>query len=131
MVERLELDQPRVVTMPELAQIAVETGASEPGDGPSKLVYRLQELGWLGSVRTKGVWEFIPGARAGAYSSGDRFIEFRAQHAAHPGWPGVLAMESAATLLGLAQRLLDGRARGGLAACRIPCPRGRSGRGSG
>jgi hypothetical protein len=104
-VERLELDQPRVVTMPELAQIAVETGACAPGGGPSKLVYRLQELGWLGSLRTKGAWEFIPGARAGRYGSGDRFIEFRAQRAAHSEWLGVLAMESAATLLGLAQRL--------------------------
>lgn len=104
-VEQLELDQPRVVTLPEIGEIAYRVGAChDPEDAP-KLAYRLQELGWLGSLRTKGVWEFLPGARAGAYGSGDRFIEFRAQQAAHPGWPGVLAMESAASLLGLAQRL--------------------------
>jgi len=104
-VERLEIDQPRVVTMRELARIAVDVGAcSDIADAP-KLAYWLQTLGWLGSLRTEGVWEFLPGARAGAYGSGDRFIEFRAQRAVYPWWPGVLAMESAASLLGLAQRL--------------------------
>jgi len=105
MVEQLELDQPRVVAMPELARIAVETGACQSIQDAPKLVYWLQELGWLGKVRTKGVWEFYPGARAGAYGSGDRFIEFRAQQAVHPDWPGVLAMESAASLLGLSQHV--------------------------
>jgi len=106
-VEHLELDQPRVVTMPELAQIAVDVGACTMTNDASKLVYWLQDLGWLGSLRTKGAWEFIPGARAGAYGSGDRFIEFRAQRAVNLGWPGILAMESAAGLLGLSQRLPD------------------------
>ena len=104
-VEQLELDQPRVVTTSELARIAVDVGAcSEEADAP-RLIYWLQDLGWLGRVRTKGVWEFNPGSRAGAYGSGDRFIEFRAQRASHPDWPGVLAMESAASLLGLAQHI--------------------------
>ena len=105
MVEQLELDQPRVVTMTELARIAVATGACDSAAGAAKLAYWLQDLGWLGSLRTKGVWEFNPGSRAGAFGSGDRFIEFRAQQAAHPDWPGVLAMESAASLLGLAQHI--------------------------
>jgi len=104
-VEQLELDQPRVVTMTGLARIAVATGACDSEDDAAKLVYWLQDLGWLGSVRTKGVWEFNPGSRAGAFGSGDRYIEFRAQQAAHPDWPGVLAMESAASILGLAQHL--------------------------
>jgi len=56
-------------------------------------------------VRTQGVWEFIPGSRAGAYGSGDRFIELRGYLAMHSGWRGALAMESAATILGLAQHL--------------------------
>ncbi|MCL2735662.1 MAG: type IV toxin-antitoxin system AbiEi family antitoxin [Propionibacteriaceae bacterium] len=107
MVEQMELDQPRVVTMPELSRIAVETGACHRVQDAPKLVYWLQELGWLGKVRTKGVWEFYPGARAGAYGSGDRFIEFRAQQAVNPDWPGVLAMESAASLLGLSQHVPD------------------------
>jgi hypothetical protein len=70
-----------------------------------RLAYRLESLGWLGRLRTRGAWEFLPGARAGAYGSQDRLIEFRAQMEVNPGWHGVLAMESAAVLLGLAQRL--------------------------
>jgi len=91
--------------MAELARLAVETGACDSENNAPTVAYWLQNLGWLGSVRTKGVWEFNPGSRAGAYGSGDRFIEFRAQQAANPGWPGVLAMESAASILGLAQHL--------------------------
>jgi hypothetical protein len=101
----MELDQSQVVTLAELARLAFEAGTGLDERGVRKLAYRLQELGWLGSLRTKGAWEFIPGARAGAYGSGDRFVEFRAQLALNPGWPGVLAMESAATVLGLAQHL--------------------------
>jgi len=35
----------------------------------------------------------------------NRYIEFRAQRSVDPTWSGVLAMESAASVLGLAQRL--------------------------
>jgi hypothetical protein len=104
-VEALEFEQPRVVSLPMLIQLAVDTGAAENETEAVKSVYWLQELGWLGSVRTKGAWEFIPGSRAGVVGSGDRFLEFRAHLAVCPGWPGVLAMESAATVLGLAQHL--------------------------
>jgi len=105
MVEAMEFEQPRVVTLPMLTKIARDTGVAKDEAGAAKLAYRLQELGWLGSVRTKGVWEFLPGARAGAVSSGDRFLEFRAYTTMHTEWPGVLGMESAASLLGLAQHL--------------------------
>jgi hypothetical protein len=105
MVEAMELDQPRVVTLPELTRMAVETGASADEAGAVNLVYRLRDLGWLGTVRTQGVWEFNPGSRAGAFGSGDPFIELRAQLAVDPAWRGCLAMESAATVLGLAQHL--------------------------
>ncbi|MDR0783958.1 MAG: hypothetical protein LBE83_09420 [Propionibacteriaceae bacterium] len=104
-VEAMEFDQPHVVTLPMLAQMASACGAATDESGARKLAYRLQELGWLGRVRTKNAWEFLPGSRAGAISSGDRFLEFRAYRAVHSGWPGVLAMESAASLIGLAQHL--------------------------
>lgn len=99
-VEALELDQPLVVTLPMIQEIM---DTSE--DAARHVAYRLQDLGWLNRLRTRGAWEFIPGARAGRYPSGDRFIEMRAQLAINPAWPGVLAMESAASVLGLAQRL--------------------------
>lgn len=101
-VEQLELDGDVVVTVDRLAAVMGQVGQS--GD-PRKLAYELQRDGWLGKLRTRHAWEFLPGARGGAYGSGDRFIEFRAQWAVDPEWGGVLAMESAASVLGLAQRI--------------------------
>lgn len=104
-VEQLELDGEQLVTVQRLADATHQAGA--PNDEPAvrRLAYELQRDGWLGQLRTRNVWEFLPGARGGAFGSGDRFIEFRAQHAVNPGWSGVLAMESAASVLGLAQRM--------------------------
>lgn len=101
-VEQLELDGDAVVTVDRLSDVLHDVGKT---DDPRMLGYELQRAGWLGSLRTRNAWEFLPAARGGAYGSGDRFIEFRAQHAVEPDWPGVLAMESAASLLGLAQRI--------------------------
>jgi len=101
-VEQFELDGDIVVTVDRLMSVMGQLGLE--GD-PRRLAYNLQRAGWLGRLRTRHAWEFLPGARAGAYSSGDRFIEFRAQRATRPEWPGALAMESAASVLGLAQRI--------------------------
>jgi hypothetical protein len=107
MVEAMEFEQPLVVTLDGLTRLAIATGAAEDEAGAARLAYRLRELGWLGGLRTRRAWEFIPGSRAGAIGSGDRLIEFRAHLAVHPDWPGALAMESAASLLGWAQRPPD------------------------
>lgn len=101
-VEQLELDGDVVVTVGRLAEVSAEVGRDA---APRALGYELQRAGWLGSLRTRGAWEFLPAARGGAYSAGDRFIEFRAQRAVDPAWPGVLAMESAASVLGFARRI--------------------------
>lgn len=101
-VEQLELDGDVVVTVNRLASVMRQFGLS--GE-PRRMAYELQRGGWLGKLRTRHAWEFLPGARGGAYGSGDRFIELRAQRAIHPEWPGALAMESAASVLGLAQRI--------------------------
>lgn len=101
-VEQLELDGDFVVTIDRIVEVLREVD----GDAdPRQLAYELKRAGWLGSLRTRGAWEFLPAARGGAYSSGDRLLEFRAQRAVDPAWPGVLAMESAATVLGFAQRI--------------------------
>jgi AbiEi antitoxin C-terminal domain len=104
-IEQLELDGDLLITADRLATAMRHAGLD--GDEPHvrRLAYELQRAGWLGQLRTRHVWEFLPGARGGAYSAGDRFIEFRALRAADPTWRGALAMESAATVLGLAQRL--------------------------
>lgn len=101
-VEQLELDGDVIVTPGRIAEVLRSMGSNADA---KTIAYELQRAGWLGSLRTRGAWEFLPGARGGAYSSGDRFLEFRAQRQRDPNWPGVLAMESAASLLGLAQRL--------------------------
>lgn len=101
-IEKLELDGDLVVSADRLAEVLHGTGGD---DDPRRLAYELQRAGWLGSLRTRGAWEFLPAARGRAFGSGDRLIEFRAQHTVDPSWPGVLAMESAATVLGLAQRV--------------------------
>jgi hypothetical protein len=101
-VEQLELEGDMVVTVERLATVMRQLGMS--GD-PRRLAYELQRDGWLGKLRTRNAWEFLPGARGGAHGSGDRFIEFRAQRAVDPDWGGVLAMESAASVLDLAQRI--------------------------
>jgi hypothetical protein len=41
-------------------------------------IRRLREHGWLLDLATRGVWEFAPAARAGAYGSGDPLVELRA-----------------------------------------------------
>lgn len=105
-VELLELDQPRVVTAAKIADLMAQIGGARPLEDDARTVaYELQRRGWLGQLRTRNVWEFLPGARAGAYGAGDRYIELRAQMAYDPDAPFVLAMESAAVLLGLSQHL--------------------------
>lgn len=104
-VEHLELEGDLVVTLDSLRAAMVAAGLEVTSDDRVRAVaYQLQRTGWLGTVRSRNAWEFQPGSRGGPYGSGDRFIEFRAYAATHPDWPGLLAMESAAGLHGLAQR---------------------------
>lgn len=106
-VEQLELAGDLLVTPYRLAAVMRQVGLKDEKVDARRLAYELQRGGWLGPLRTRHAWEFLPGARGGAYGSGDRFIEFRAQRAVNPTWPGVLAMESAASVLGLAQRIAE------------------------
>ena len=101
-VAQLEFDGDTVITADRLADVTRQAGYAGP---VRTLAYELQRGGWLGTLRTRHAWEFLPGSRGGPYGSGDRFIEVRAQRAVNPEWPGVLAMESAASVLGLAQRI--------------------------
>ena len=104
-LEQLELEGDLVVTRQTLRDAMANAGLGPASEEQVRSVaYRLKRAGWLGSLRTRNAWEFLPAARAGAYRAGDRFMEVRAYTATHPDWPGVLAMDSAATLHGLAQR---------------------------
>ena len=104
-VEHLELEGDLVVTLESLRAALEAAGHEDASDERVREVaYLLRRAGWLGTLRSRNAWEFQPGARGGPYGSGDRFMEFRAYSATHPQWPGVVAMESAAGLHGLAQR---------------------------
>ena len=59
-VEQLELDGDIVVTVDRLAAVIDSLGLS--GDA-RLLAYELQRDGWLGTLRTRHAWEFLPGVR--------------------------------------------------------------------
>jgi hypothetical protein len=96
-VEELELRQPAVVTRSLLTEILAQTQVSLPSAAAAE---RLVRLGWLLPLRTRGAWEFAPGARAGRYRAGDPWIELRALLAHDPDTPAAIAFESAVWELG-------------------------------
>lgn len=101
LLELLELEQPRVVSRESLEGWAREAGIQWP---TNVVLQRLRERGWLLDLKTRGVWEFAPAARAGAYGAGDPLIELRATLTRRPDAPFAVAAESAAYLLGYASR---------------------------
>ncbi len=117
LLEILELDQPRVVTTSDLAEAATQVGLEW---APRDIARRLLERGWLLPLRTRGAWEFAPGARAGAYGAGDPFIELRATLRKRPSSPFTVAAESAAYLLGLSSRQPDPQVLGAPSGVRMP-----------
>ena len=100
-LEELELERPKLVTAELLRDLAARRQVGMPVD---ELVERLRRHGWLLDLRTRGVWEFAPAARAGALGSGDPFIELRATLLRRPELPVCVAGESAAWLHGLSGR---------------------------
>lgn len=101
LLELLELEQPRVVSRSDLEAWSREAGVGWP---VRVVLQRLRERGWLLDLRTRGVWEFAPAARAGAFGSGDPLIELRATLRRDRDARFVVAAESAAYLLGYASR---------------------------
>ena len=72
-IEQLELDGDTVVTTERLAAVMRQLNVT--GE-PRRLAYELQRDGWLGRLRTRNAWEFLPGARGGPY--GAEFHQWRA-----------------------------------------------------
>lgn len=101
LLQLLELEQPQLVTAAQLRAWSSEAGVGWPAD---VVIRRLREHGWLLDLATRGVWEFAPAARAGAYGSGDSLVELRATLARDRSAPYAVGAESAAYLLGLAGR---------------------------
>ena len=109
LVADLELDQPRIVALDEIASKARSRGLAA---SPKNLAWRLTKHGWLIPLRTKGMYEFVPAARAGVVSSGDPFVELRATLKRRPTLPMAVAEDSAAWLHGF-----SARATGSARAC--------------
>lgn len=101
-VEELELAQPQVVTLGELARIAQ---SQHLATAPKVLAARLRARGWLVPTGTRGVWEFAPGAHAGPYGHGNPATPLRAALEKNPALPACLALGTAAWAHGLADRV--------------------------
>jgi hypothetical protein len=96
-IEELELRQPTVVTRSLLTEILAQTQVPLRSEMAAE---RMVRLGWLLPLRTRGTWEFAPGARAGRYRAGDPWIELHALLAHDPDAPVAVAFESAIWELG-------------------------------
>ena len=53
MLEALELDQPRVVTVADLDRLASKHAIGLDG---TELAYELRRRGWTSTLRTRGAW---------------------------------------------------------------------------
>ena len=100
-VERLELDQPRVVTLRKLTEIAQEAGLAT---SPRLIAQRMRQRGWLLPTGLRGVWEFAPASHAGPHSRGGPLLPIVAALALHPDLRTTVALSSAAWVHGLANR---------------------------
>jgi predicted transcriptional regulator of viral defense system len=103
LVAELELRQPTLVTLHELALLAEEAGLRTPA---KVVAARLRATGWLLATAQRGVYEFAPGSHSGPYGHGDPFIDLRAAMLAEH-YQMVLALQSALWLYGIAERVPD------------------------
>src|SRR3984893_14900352 len=100
LVAELELRQPTLVTLDELAHLAEEQGLGTPA---KVVAARLRATGWLLPTAQRGVYEFAPGSHAGPYGHGDPFIDLRAATLASH-YPVAVALQSGVWLPGIAER---------------------------
>ncbi len=96
----LELAQPTVVSLSEVAVLATRAGLKTP---PAVVADRLRRRGWLLPTGQRGMYEFAPGAHAGPYGHGDPFLTFRAARTSRE-FEASIALQSALWLHGLSDR---------------------------
>lgn len=97
----LELEQPQIVSLEDLRKLR---NSRKVHASVHDIAKRLQGNGWLLPLRTRGVYEFAPAARAGNIASGDAFVELRATLKRRPDLRLMVAEESASWLHGLSSR---------------------------
>jgi hypothetical protein len=103
-VAELELDRPSVVTREQVEELRTRTGVRAPAH---RIIAELHARGWLLKTGAHGTWEFIPGERAGAISSGDPFLALRATLETTPDSGATVALGSALWLLDASDRAPD------------------------
>ncbi|MDZ4259236.1 MAG: type IV toxin-antitoxin system AbiEi family antitoxin [Gemmatimonadales bacterium] len=87
--------------MASLAEIAAQVGSRVR---PRDLALRLVRHGWLLPTVSRGTWEFVPGVRAGAYSTNDPWLPLRGHLARGLSDPPRVALLSALWEHGLLDR---------------------------
>ena len=102
LLEHLELEQPSLVTNAELQTLLDSEGIKTPS---RVFASRLHTNGWFLATEQRGVWEFVPAAVAGAFSSNDPLLPLRSFLAKHPDEDCALALQSAACVRGHADRM--------------------------
>ena len=100
-LERLELDQPELVTSTDLARLVEEAGLGTPA---KVVAARLRDAGWLLATARRGVWEFAPASAAGPYSRRDPVTPLRALLLQRPSAQCALTFQAAAWAHGFADR---------------------------
>lgn len=98
-IQELELNGATLVTVEDIQRARPELDRAVARLGLAQLVAR----GWLHPTGVRGTYEFIPGAAAGPYPSGDPWLVLRAVLRHRPGQFHAGAT-SAAWLFGYAQR---------------------------
>lgn len=99
-VQELELAQRPIISVDDIQRARPLLARSVVRQAITELVRR----GWLRPLGIQGAYEFIPGAAAGAYPSGDPWLVLRAELARRPDLSIHIGANSAAWLRGYAQR---------------------------
>jgi hypothetical protein len=100
-VEELELEKARLVTRQHLGKLRAK---NDTKPALPHLVRDLKAQGWIASTGVRGVYEFVPGSRAGRYPSRDPLQPLRAALADSDTLKAAVALGSALAMLNIADR---------------------------
>jgi hypothetical protein len=102
--EQLELNQPELVTVKSLHEYAESSGVLLPAP---RIAFELKQRGWLLPTSARGVYEFSPGANAGAYSRGGKLLDIKVVSLANPTVRWFYSHQSALYMHGIAKQMPD------------------------
>lgn len=100
--EELELNGSRLITSEQLKEICKNKEINYPIEN---LVYKLKKEGWFMTTGVTGVWEYIPAAVAGSYSSNDPLMPLKAFKLRYPKIEFYLCLQTAAWAQGYSDRI--------------------------